>query len=69
MNILKNTFLNTSYSVRLRLIAFVTVAVLLVVSISFTAIMGLNTTHHSLSNLRDKTLNQMFFSMTLGVNR
>ena len=67
MNILKNTFLNTSYSVRLRLIAFVTVAVLLVVSISFTAIMGLNTTHHSLSNLRDKTLNQMFFSMTLGV--
>lgn len=67
MKIFKNTFFNPSHSVRLRLIAFVIVAVLLVASISFTAIMGLNTTHNALSNLRDRTLNQMFFSMTLGV--
>ena len=55
------------YSVRLRLIIFVIMAVLLVISISFTAVIGLNNTYQSLSNLRDRSLNQMFFSMTLGV--
>lgn len=52
---------------RWRLITFVIMAVLLVISISFTSVIGLNNTYNSLSNLRDESLNQMFFSMTLGV--
>lgn len=55
------------HSVRLRLIVFVVIAIFLVVSMSLTAVIGLNSTYHSLSNLRDRSLNQMFFSMTLGV--
>ncbi len=64
---IKKSLLTKRYSVRVRLILFVIVAVLLVVSISFTAVIGLNNTYNSLSNLRDRSLNQMFFSMTLGV--
>lgn len=63
----KKALLTKPYSVRLRLVIFVIMAVLLVVSISFTAVIGLNNTYNSLSNLRDRSLNQMFFSMTLGV--
>lgn len=63
----KKPLLTKPYSVRLRLVIFVIMAVLLVVSISFTAVIGLNNTYNSLSNLRDRSLNQMFFSMTLGV--
>lgn len=64
---IKKSLLTKRYSVRVRLILFVIVAVLLVISISFTAVIGLNNTYNSLSNLRDRSLNQMFFSMTLGV--
>ncbi len=67
MKYFKKPLLTKPYSVRLRLVIFVIMAVLLVVSISFTAVIGLNNTYNSLSNLRDRSLNQMFFSMTLGV--
>lgn len=67
MKVFKIPLLTKPYSVRWRLIIFVIMAVLLVISISFTAVIGLNNTYNSLSNLRDRSLNQMFFSMTLGV--
>ncbi len=67
MKVFKIPLLTKPYSVRWRLIIFVIMAVLLVISISFTAVSGLNNTYNSLSNLRDRSLNQMFFSMTLGV--
>ncbi|SUU34271.1 Uncharacterised protein [Actinobacillus seminis] len=67
MKFFKILFLTKRYSVRWRLITFVIMAVLLVISISFTSVIGLNNTYNSLSNLRDRSLNQMFFSMTLGV--
>lgn len=56
-----------SYSVKLRLITFVVITVLLVSSISIMSVVGLNSTYHSLSNLRERSLSQMFLSMTLGV--
>lgn len=64
---LNKFFFTQSYSVRLRLIAFVVLAVLLVFSISMMSVVGLNSSHNAVSNLRDRSLNQMFFSMTLGV--
>ncbi len=67
MKVFKIPLLTKPYGVRWRLIIFVIMAVLLVISISFTAVIGLNNTYNSLSNLRDRSLNQMFFSMTLGV--
>lgn len=64
---LNKLFFNRSHSVRLRLIAFVVVAVFLIFSISLMSVVGLNSSHNALSNLRDRSLNQMFFSMNLGV--
>lgn len=60
-------FSKKTYSVKLRLIAFVALAVLLVSSISIMSAAGLHSTYHSLSNLRERSLSQMFLSMTLGV--
>ncbi|TNG94021.1 hybrid sensor histidine kinase/response regulator, partial [Pasteurellaceae bacterium UScroc12] len=64
---LKNLFLTRRYTVKLRLTLFVMVAIVLVTLISVSAVIGLNNTYNSLSNLRDRSLNQMFSSMTLGV--
>lgn len=66
-DMLNKLFFNGSHSVRLRLIAFVVVAVLLIFSISVMSVAGLNSSHNAMSNLRDRSLNQMFFSMNLGV--
>ncbi|MCK3655087.1 hybrid sensor histidine kinase/response regulator [Pasteurellaceae bacterium Macca] len=55
------------YSVRMRLVLFVITAVLLVLFISLSAVIGLNNTYHSLSDLRDRSQNQLLLSMTLGV--
>lgn len=63
----KTSFFTKPYSVRFRLMLFLITAIFLIVVISMTAIIGLNSTYHSLSNLRDRSLNQMFSSMTLGV--
>lgn len=63
----KLIFSNHSYSVRFRLITFLITAILLIAFISTTAIWGLNTTYNALSDLRDRSLNQMFSTMTLGV--
>ncbi|MDO5054810.1 MAG: ATP-binding protein [Pasteurella oralis] len=63
----KNTFFTKSYSVRFRLMLFLITAIFLIIVISMTAIIGLNSTYNSLSNLRDRSLTQMFSSMTLGV--
>ncbi len=63
---IKKSLLTKRYSVRVRLILFVIFAVLLVISISFTAVIGLNNTYNSLSNLRDRSLNQMFFFNDIG---
>lgn len=67
MNKENTSLFSTSYSVRARLIAFLIAAVCLVVFISLTAIVGLSHTYNALNELRDKTLEQMFSSMTLGV--
>ncbi|TCP91234.1 signal transduction histidine kinase [Cricetibacter osteomyelitidis] len=67
MDFIKNNLFSKHYGVRLRLFAFVIWAILLVIFISITAIIGLNNTYNSLSDLREKSLNQMFSSMTLGV--
>ncbi|TNH24443.1 ATP-binding protein [Testudinibacter sp. TR-2022] len=64
---LKNLFITRRYTVKLRLTLFVMVAIVLVILISVSAVIGLNNTYNSLSNLRDRSLNQMFSSMTLGV--
>lgn len=63
----KTSFFTKPYSVRFRLMLFLITAIFLIIVISMTAIIGLNSTYHSLSNLRDSSLNQMFSSMTLGV--
>ncbi|GJH42352.1 ATP-binding protein [Pasteurella canis] len=63
----KTSFFTKPYSVRFRLMLFLITAIFLIIVISMTAIMGLNSTYQSLSNLRDRSLNQMFSSMTLGV--
>lgn len=63
----KTSFFTKPYSVRFRLMLFLITAIFLIVVISMTAIIGLNSTYHSLSNLRNSSLNQMFSSMTLGV--
>lgn len=55
------------YSVRVRLVLFVIATVLLVCFISLSAVIGLNSTYNSLSDLRDRSQNQMLLSMTLGV--
>ncbi|MGC6405851.1 ATP-binding protein [Bisgaard Taxon 45] len=62
-----NAILPKSYSVRFRLVIFLITAIFLIIFISGTAIIGLNSTYKALSNLRDSSLNQMFSSMTLGV--
>ncbi|WP_444335313.1 ATP-binding protein [Necropsobacter rosorum] len=64
---LKNTIFTKRYTVKVRLIFFVFMAIFLIVLISFSAVIGLSNTYHSLSNLRDRSLNQLFSSMTLGV--
>ncbi|WP_075320152.1 ATP-binding protein [Histophilus somni] len=64
---LKKLFSTHSYGVRLRLIVFVLVAVFLIFSISVMSVFGLNSSHNALSNLRDRSMNQMFFSMSLGI--
>ncbi|PJG84850.1 hybrid sensor histidine kinase/response regulator [Conservatibacter flavescens] len=63
----KKYLISKYYSVRSRLFTFVITAILLVIFISLTAIIGLNSTYNSLSDLRDRSLNQMFFTMTLGI--
>lgn len=55
------------YSVRFRLVVFLLIAIFLISFISVTAVVGLNSTYNSLTNLRDRSLNQMFSTMTLGV--
>ncbi|QLB12973.1 phospho-acceptor domain-containing protein [Bisgaardia hudsonensis] len=60
-------FFSKPYSVRFRLVFFLIIAISLIIFISTTAIVGLNTTYNSLSDLRDRSLNQMFSSMILGV--
>ncbi|HDR1310235.1 TPA: response regulator [Pasteurella multocida] len=62
-----SAFLPKPYSVRFRLVIFLITAIFLIIFISGTAIIGLNSTYNALSNLRDSSLNQMFSSMTLGV--
>ncbi|MCQ9120787.1 hybrid sensor histidine kinase/response regulator [Rodentibacter pneumotropicus] len=65
---MKNWITSTKiYSVRFRLMLFLITVISLIIAISMTAIIGLNNTYNSLSNLRDRSLNQMFSSMTLGV--
>lgn len=64
---LKKLFSTHSYGVRLRLIVFVLVAVFLIFSINVMSVFGLNSSHNALSNLRDRSMNQMFFSMSLGI--
>ncbi|MDO4698786.1 MAG: ATP-binding protein [Pasteurellaceae bacterium] len=64
---LKDLVFSKGYSVKLRLILFVITAVALVLFISLSAVIGLNNTYHGLSNLRDRSQNQMLMSMTLGV--
>ncbi|MGY4677875.1 ATP-binding protein [Pasteurella sp. P03HT] len=63
----KTSFFAKPYSVRFRLMLFLITAIFLILVISITAIIGLNSTYNALSNLRDRSLNQMFSSMTLGV--
>lgn len=63
----KTSFFAKPYSVRFRLMLFLITAIFLILVISVTAIIGLNSTYNSLSHLRDRSLNQMFSSMTLGV--
>lgn len=55
------------YSVRFRLMIFLVIVTFFISLISITAVISLNTTYQSLSDLRDRSLNQMFSSMTLGV--
>lgn len=63
----KNALFTKGYSVRLRLVLFVAAAILLVLFIGLSAVVGLNSTYNSLSNLRDRSQNQLLMSMTLGV--
>ncbi|STO55009.1 integral membrane sensor hybrid histidine kinase [Canicola haemoglobinophilus] len=67
MRFFNNTLFSKPYSVRFRLIFFLIIAIFLIIFISSTAILGQNNTYRSLTNLRDRSINQMFSSMTLGV--
>lgn len=53
--------------IRRRLLLFLLTAVLFIVLISVTAVVGLTRTYGSLADLRDRALGQMFSSMILGV--
>ncbi|WP_439240259.1 ATP-binding protein [Lonepinella sp. BR2474] len=55
------------YTVKLKLTLFVVTAICLVGLISLSAIIGLNNSSRSLSDLRENALNHIFSSMTLGV--
>ncbi|MDP8162720.1 ATP-binding protein [Pasteurella skyensis] len=64
---MKKSLFTNGYNVRFRLIIFVILTIIFISFISVTAILGLNNTYNSLSDLRSRSQNQIFFSMTLGV--
>ncbi|MDG6881500.1 Blue-light-activated protein [Phocoenobacter uteri] len=64
---MKKSLFTNGYNVKFRLIAFVILTIIFISFISITAILGLNNTYDSLSDLRSRSQNQIFFSMTLGV--
>lgn len=59
--------ISKGYSARTKLSIFITLVVLLITVLCFTAIIGLNKTNDSLSKLRGSSLNQIFLAMSLGV--
>ncbi|MBS9782972.1 MAG: response regulator [Pasteurella sp.] len=64
---MKKSLFTNGYNVKFRLIIFVILTIIFISFISITAILGLNNTYNSLSELRSRSQNQIFFSMTLGV--
>ncbi|MDP8052226.1 ATP-binding protein [Pasteurella atlantica] len=64
---MKKSLFTNGYNVKFRLVVFIILTIIFISFISITAILGLNNTYDSLSDLRSRSQNQIFFSMTLGV--